>query len=149
MPRTFTGIKPTGRPHLGNYLGMIRPALELARSGEALHCIVDYHALTITPDPAEMRHGVLDLTATLIAFGLDTERTVLYRQSDLPEVCELTWILGCTCPKGVLNRAHAYKAATADNLAHGRDARRRLCRGQGRARRGHRYAHRAGPAASR
>ncbi len=122
MPRTFTGIKPTGRPHLGNYLGMIRPALELARSGEALHCIVDYHALTITPDPAEMRHGVLDLTATLIAFGLDTERTVLYRQSDLPEVCELTWILGCTCPKGVLNRAHAYKAATADNLAHGRDA---------------------------
>jgi tryptophanyl-tRNA synthetase len=87
-----------------------------------LHCIVDYHALTITPDPAEMRHGVLDLTATLIAFGLDTERAVLYRQSDLPEVCELTWILGCTCPKGVLNRAHAYKAATADNLAHGRDA---------------------------
>jgi tryptophanyl-tRNA synthetase len=122
VPRTFTGIKPTGRPHLGNYLGMIRPSLELARSGEALHCIVDYHALTITPDPAQMRRDVLDLTATLIAFGLDTERTVLYRQSDLPEACELTWILGCTCPKGLLNRAHAYKAATADNLAHGRDA---------------------------
>jgi tryptophanyl-tRNA synthetase len=122
VPRTFTGIKPTGQPHLGNYLGMIRPSLELARSAEALFCIVDYHALTITPDPVRMRRDVLDLTATLIAFGLDTERTILYRQSDLPEVCELTWILGCTCPKGVLNRAHAYKAATADNLAHGRDA---------------------------
>jgi tryptophanyl-tRNA synthetase len=121
VSRTFTGIKPTGRPHLGNYLGMIRPSLELASSAEALFCIVDYHALTITPDPARMRRDVLDLTATLIAFGLDTERAILYRQSDLPEVCELTWILGCTCPKGLLNRAHAYKAAAAENLARGRD----------------------------
>jgi tryptophanyl-tRNA synthetase len=122
VPRMFTGIQPTGRPHLGNYLGMIRPSVELARSAEALFCIVDYHALAINPDPGQLRRNVLDLTATLIAFGLDTERTVLYRQSDLPEVCELTWILGCTCPKGLLNRAHAYKAVTADNLAHGRDA---------------------------
>ena len=122
MPRTFTGIKPTGRPHLGNYLGMIRPALELARSGEALHCIVDYHALTITPEPAQLRDRVLDLAATLIACGLDTERTILYRQSDLPETCELAWILGCACPKGLLNRAHAYKAAVAANLASGREA---------------------------
>jgi tryptophanyl-tRNA synthetase len=122
VPRTFTGIKPTGRPHLGNYLGMIRPALELARSGEALHCIVDYHALTITPEPAPLRDLVLDLAATLIACGLDTERTILYRQSDLPETCELAWILGCTCPKGLLNRAHAYKAAVAANLASGREA---------------------------
>jgi len=122
VPRTFTGIKPTGRPHLGNYLGMIRPALELARSGEALHCIVDYHALTITPEPAQLRDRVLDLAATLIACGLDTERTILYRQSDLPETCELAWILGCACPKGLLNRAHAYKAAVAANLASGREA---------------------------
>ncbi len=129
MPRTFTGIKPTGRPHLGNYLGMIRPALELARSGEALHCIVDYHALTITPEPAEIRHGVLDLAATLIACGLDTERTILYRQSDLPEVCELAWILGCTCAKGLLNRAHAYKAMVQDNLAHGREAEQGIAMG--------------------
>ena len=122
MPRMFTGIKPTGRPHLGNYLGMIRPALDLARSGEALFCVVDYHALTTTPDPVQIRQAVLDLTATLIACGLDTERTILYRQSDLPEVCELAWILGCSGPKGLLNRAHAYKAATAANAALGRDA---------------------------
>jgi tryptophanyl-tRNA synthetase len=122
LARTITGIKPTGRPHLGNYLGMIRPALDLARSGEALFFVADYHALTITPPPTEVRDGVLDLTATLIAFGLDTDRTILYRQSDLPELCELTWILSCTCAKGLLNRAHAYKAATADNVAHGREA---------------------------
>lgn len=122
MPRTITGIKPTGRPHLGNYLGMIRPALDLARSGDGLFFVADYHALTITPPPEEVREYVLDLTATLIAFGLDTDQNVIYRQSDLAELCELTWILGCTCPKGLLNRAHAYKAATADNLAHGREA---------------------------
>jgi tryptophanyl-tRNA synthetase len=121
MPRTITGIKPTGRPHLGNYLGMIQPALELARSGEALFFVADYHALTIPP-AERVRERVLDLAATLIAFGLDTERNILYRQSDLPELCELTWILGCTCPKGLLNRAHAYKAAVADNEAHGRAA---------------------------
>jgi len=127
VPRMITGIKPTGRPHLGNYLGMIRPALDLARSagagdGAPLFFVPDYHALTITPPPAELRAAVLDLTATLIAFGLDPDRDILYRQSDLPEVCELTWILGCTCAKGLLNRAHAYKAAVADNLAHGRQA---------------------------
>jgi tryptophanyl-tRNA synthetase len=122
LPRTITGIKPTGRPHLGNYLGMIQPALELTRSGDALFFIADYHALTITPPAEEVRERVLDVTATLMAFGLDTERNVLYRQSDLPELCELTWILSCTTPKGLLNRAHAYKAAVADNLAHGREA---------------------------
>ena len=121
MPRIVTGIKPTGPPHLGNYLGMIRPALDLARSGGALFFIADYHALTITPEAAQVRDGVLDLAATLIAFGLDTDRNILYRQSDLPELCELTWILGCTTAKGLLNRAHAYKAAMADNVAHGRD----------------------------
>jgi tryptophanyl-tRNA synthetase len=121
MPRTITGIKPTGRPHLGNYLGMMQPALELARPGEALFFVADYHALTIPP-AEQVRERVLDLAATLIAFGLDTERNILYRQSDLPELCELTWILGCTCPKGLLNRAHAYKAAVADNEAHGRAA---------------------------
>src|SRR5260370_9427169 len=129
VPRTVSGIKPTGRPHLGNYLGMIRPALELARSGEALFFVADYHALTITPPPSEVREGVLDLAATLIAFGLDTDRTILYRQSDLPELCELTWILGCTCAKGLLNRAHAYKAMVQDNLAHGREAEQGIAMG--------------------
>jgi tryptophanyl-tRNA synthetase len=124
MPRAITGIKPTGRPHLGNYLGMIRPALDLSRSREIemLFFIADYHALTGTREPAQLRHDVLDIAATLVAFGLDTERTVLYRQSDLPEVCELTWILGCVTPKGLLNRAHAYKAATAANAALGKEA---------------------------
>lgn len=121
VPRTITGIKPTGRPHLGNYLGMIRPALELARTSEALCFIADYHALTAVPPPETIRAGVLDLAATLIAFGLDPEQTVLYRQSDVPETCELTWILGCVCPKGLLNRAHAYKAAVQENVAAGRD----------------------------
>jgi tryptophanyl-tRNA synthetase len=121
MPRTITGIKPTGRPHLGNYLGMIRPALDLSRSGEMLCFIADYHALTLTQSAGELRQRVLDLAATVIAFGLDTERAVLYRQSDLPEVAELTWILGCVAPKGLLNRAHAYKAATAANVAVGKE----------------------------
>ena len=84
MPRTVSGIKPTGRPHLGNYLGMIRPALELARSGEALFFVADYHALTITPPASEVREGVLDLAATLIAFGLDTDRTILYASPIFP-----------------------------------------------------------------
>lgn len=121
MAPTITGIKPTGLPHLGNYLGMIRPALELARTSDALCFIADYHALTTVPQPDSIRIGALDLAATLIAFGLDPERTVLYRQSDVPEICELTWILSCVCQKGLLNRAHAYKAAVQANLAAGRD----------------------------
>jgi tryptophanyl-tRNA synthetase len=121
VPPTVTGIKPTGLPHLGNYLGMIRPALDLARGSDSLCFIADYHALTTIPPPDSIRESVLDLTATLIAFGLDTERTVLYRQSDVPEICELTWILSCVAQKGLLNRAHAYKAAVQENLAAGRD----------------------------
>ena len=96
---------------------MIQPAVELAHSGGALFFTADYHTLTITPPAEEVRERVLDLAATLIAFGLDTERNILYRQSDLPELCELTWILGCATPKGLLNRAHAYKAAVQGNLA--------------------------------
>jgi tryptophanyl-tRNA synthetase len=121
VDRTVTGIKPTGRPHLGNYLGMIRPALDLARTSEALCFIADHHALTTVPSPDTIRAHTLDLAATLIAFGLDPGRTVLYRQSDVPQICELTWILGCVCPKGLLNRAHAYKAAVQENVAAGRD----------------------------
>ena len=121
MPRVVTGIKPTGRPHLGNYLGMIRPGLEAASAGNALFFIADYHALTTTRSAAQLRAGVFDLAATLIAFGLEPGRTVLYRQSDLPEVCELAWILACVASKGLLNRAHAYKSAAQRNIALGRD----------------------------
>lgn len=121
MPRIVTGIKPTGLPHLGNYLGMIRPTLRLAQSGETLCFIADYHALTTVPAPQVIRDASLDLAATLIAFGLDPGRSILYRQSDVPEICELTWILGCVAQKGLLNRAHAYKAAVQANTAAGRD----------------------------
>lgn len=121
MKTAVTGIKPTGIPHLGNYLGMYRPALELARDHLAFYFIADYHALTVEAPPAvrlELSHQV---AATSLALGLDPSRAVLYRQSDLPEVCELAWILACVTPKGMLNRAHAYKAARDANLASGRD----------------------------
>ena len=121
MPVSITGIKPTGTPHLGNYLGMIRPALSLAERTEAFCFVADYHAMTTTRDPDRLRAQTLEVAATWLALGFDAERSVLYRQSDLPEVCELVWILSCVTPKGLLNRAHAYKAAVQDNRAAGRD----------------------------
>lgn len=117
-----SGIKPTGRVHLGNYLGMIRPVLRLADEHEAYVFVADGHALTTVEDPAGLARMSRELTAVLLALGLDPARTVLYRQSDLPELFELSWILACTTPKGALNRAHAYKAAVAANLAGGRPA---------------------------
>jgi tryptophanyl-tRNA synthetase len=121
MKRIVTGIKPTGTPHLGNYLGMIRPALDLTRDFEALYFIADYHALTLTKNGAEVRRLSYEAVATWLALGLDPARSVLYRQSDVPEVCELAWILFCVTPKGLLNRAHAYKAAVDENLRRERD----------------------------
>jgi tryptophanyl-tRNA synthetase len=113
----LTGIKPSGRPHLGNLLGAIRPALELARdpSLRALYFIADYHALTTQRDPRAYAELTRDVAATWIAFGLDPERVVIYRQSDIPEVFELSWILACFTPKGWMNKAHAYKACVQDN----------------------------------
>jgi tryptophanyl-tRNA synthetase len=121
MKTAVTGIKPTGIPHLGNYLGMYRPALELARDHEAFYFVADYHAMTIAASPEARRELTYQVAATSLALGLDPARAVLYRQSDLPEVCELAWILACVTPKGLLNRAHAYKAARDANLAAGRD----------------------------
>lgn len=121
MQRALTGIKPTGTPHLGNYLGMIRPALALAGRYDAYYFIADYHALTAIKDGAEMRRLSYEVAATWLALGLDPERTVMYRQSDVPEVCELTWLLQCVTPKGLLNRAHAYKAAVDENRRHDHD----------------------------
>lgn len=109
----LTGIKPTGSPHLGNYIGAIRPALELARRSPEAHAmffLADYHALTLVKDPARFRDLCHELAATWIACGLDHERQVFYRQSDVPEVFELSWILSCSTSKGLMNRAHAYKA---------------------------------------
>lgn len=121
MSIVVSGIKPTGTPHLGNYLGMIRPALRLAEQHEAYYFVADYHALTTTPDPAVLRARSREVAATMLALGLDPERTALYRQSDVPSVCELAAILGCVAPKGLMNRAHAYKAAVDDNIRDGRD----------------------------
>jgi len=117
-----SGIKPTGRVHLGNYLGMIRPVLRLAAQHEAYVFVADGHALTTVEDPAELARTSRELTAVLLALGLDPARTVLYRQSELPEVFELARILACSTPKGALNRAPAYKAAVAANRAAGRQA---------------------------
>ena len=88
MPVSITGIKPTGTPHLGNYLGMIRPALSLAERTEAFCFVADYHAMTTTRDPDLLRAQTLEVAATWLALGNDSDRSVLYRQSDLPEVCE-------------------------------------------------------------
>lgn len=116
-----TGIKPSGSPHLGNYLGMIRPALALAERFKAVYFIADLHALTSVRDAAELRQLSYEATATWLALGLYPAKVILYRQSDLPEVAELAWILSCVTPKGLLNRAHAYKAATDANRESGRE----------------------------
>jgi tryptophanyl-tRNA synthetase len=122
MGVALTGIKPTGTPHLGNELGMIRPALQLAERYEAYYFIADYHALTTVKDGDEVRRLSYEVAATWLALGLDPERVTLYRQSDVPQVTELTWILSCVTPKGLLNRAHAYKAAVDENRDNDRDA---------------------------
>ncbi len=119
---TLTGIKPTGQPHIGNYLGMIKPALELAEIYQALYFIADYHALTTVRDKKELVYLTHQVTATWLALGLNPDEVIFYRQSDIPEVFELSWVLSCFTAKGLLNRAHAYKALVDDNLAEGREA---------------------------
>ena len=112
---SLTGIKPTGEPHLGNYIGAIKPALTLAEEYEALYFVADYHALTTIRDPHLLRHYTRAVAATWIAAGLDPDRVIFYRQSDIPEIFELKWILACMTAKGLANRAHAYKAARDRN----------------------------------
>ncbi len=112
--RSLSGIKPTGMPHLGNYLGMIQPAIELQEEFDAFYFVADYHALTTVRDPEKMRQMVYEITANFLAFGLDPDRAAFFRQSDIPEVTELTWVLSCVTHMGLLQRAHAYKAAKQD-----------------------------------
>jgi len=109
--RSLSGIKPTGMPHLGNYLGMIRPAVDLQDTHDAYYFVADLHSLTSTHDPAVLREHSYDITAIFLAFGLDPSRAVFWRQSDVPEVTELSWILSCVTSMGMLERAHAWKAA--------------------------------------
>ncbi len=120
MRVALTGFKPTGTAHLGNYLGMIRPALDLVHDYDAYYFVADEHALTTVHDAKKMRELSDEIAATYIALGLDTEKSVLYRQSDVPQTFELAWILSCVTPKGLLNRAHAYKAIVDENDAAGR-----------------------------
>ncbi|RJQ86154.1 MAG: tryptophan--tRNA ligase [Desulfobacteraceae bacterium] len=118
----LTGIKPTGKPHIGNFLGMIRPAIDLSGRYRAFYFIADYHALTTYKDRATLQRHIYEVAATWLALGLDPGRVVFFRQSDIAEVFELTWILSCWAPKGLLNRAHAYKTAVQTNQDEGKEA---------------------------
>lgn len=121
--RILTGITTTGTPHLGNFVGAIRPAIAASRddSVESFFFLADYHALIKCHDPAQVRQSSKEIAATWLALGLDTSRAVFYRQSDIPEITELTWILTCNAAKGLMNRAHAYKAAVQANEEVGED----------------------------
>ncbi|HPV14303.1 MAG TPA: tryptophan--tRNA ligase [Candidatus Cloacimonadota bacterium] len=117
----LTGIKPTGIPHLGNYLGAIRPALELSKTCEARYFIADYHALNACKDPAVLRKMTLEVAATWLAAGLDPDKVLIYKQSLVPQTHELLTILMAFTPKGLMNRAHAYKAMLQSNAEAGKD----------------------------
>ena len=121
--RFLTGITTSGTPHLGNYVGSIRPSVQASRRAdvESFYFLADYHALIKIDEPARIQRSTLEIAASWLAAGLDPERVVFYRQSDVPEIPELTWFLTCVIGKGVLNRAHAYKAAVDKNTAVGAD----------------------------
>jgi len=122
--RVLTGITTTGTPHLGNYVGAIRPAVAASWRDDvdAFYFMADYHALIKSDDPARIERSRLEIAATWLAAGLDPQRVTFYRQSDIPEIPELTWFLTCVTAKGLLNRAHAYKAAVDKNTESGEDA---------------------------
>ncbi|MEM9058678.1 MAG: tryptophan--tRNA ligase [Pseudomonadota bacterium] len=117
----LTGITTTGTPHIGNYVGAIRPGIAASQDATAEHFyfLADYHSLAKNEDPDKIVRSTLEIAAAWLALGLDTERAYLYRQSDIPEIPELTWILTGMTAKGLLNRSHAYKAAVQDNEAGG------------------------------
>jgi tryptophanyl-tRNA synthetase len=111
--RILSGIQPTGRPHLGNYFGMMEPAIRLQHEGEAFYFIADYHALTTIHDPADLRQHCRDLALDFLACGLDPAKATFFRQSDVPEVTELAWMLNCVTPMPMLENAHSFKDKTA------------------------------------
>ena len=117
MPRILSGIKPTGRPHIGNYFGMMRPAIEWQDRGDALYFIADYHALTTVTDPVKLREDTHGIAVDFLACGLDPTKATFFKQSDVPEVTELTWLLSVLTPMGLLERCHAYKDALAKGFA--------------------------------
>ncbi len=121
--RVLTGITTTGTPHLGNYVGAIRPTVQASRDlgTDGFYFLADYHALIKCDEPARIQRSTLEIAASWIASGLDPEKVTFYRQSDIPEIPELTWLLTCVTGKGVLNRAHAYKASVDKNHDAGKD----------------------------
>lgn len=114
--RILSGIQPSGQLHLGNYFGMMQPAIALQDEGQAFYFIADYHALTTVSDPASLRRNVEGVALDFLACGLDPAKAVFFRQSDVPEVTELSWILSCVCPMGLLERCVAYKDKVARGL---------------------------------
>ena len=118
----LTGIKPTGMPHLGNYVGAIQPALELTKnpSVESYLFVADYHSLTTVKNAQDLSKMIYQVSAAWLACGLDPQKTVMYRQSDIPELFELNWILSCITPKGLMNRGHSYKALVQANRQSGK-----------------------------
>ena len=121
--RVLTGITTSGSPHLGNYVGAIRPAIVASQSAdhESFFFLADYHALIKAQDPERLHQSTKEIAAAWLALGLDTRKAVFYRQSDIPEIPQLTWLLTCMTAKGLMNRAHAYKGSVADNVAAGED----------------------------
>ena len=119
IQRFLTGITPSGTPHLGNYVGAIRPSVQASLRADIqnFYFLADYHALIKVDDPARIQRSTMEIAASWLASGLDHERVTFYRQSDIPEIAELTWLLTCVTSKGLLNRAHAYKAAVDQNTA--------------------------------
>ena len=120
----LTGITTTGTPHLGNDVGAIKPAIQASHGGDvsSFYFLADDHALIKCREPEVVHRSTLEIAATWLALGLDTDKAVFYRQSDIPEISELTWLLTCVTAKGLMNRAHAYKAAVQENLDKGEDA---------------------------
>ncbi len=114
--RILSGLQPTGRLHIGNYFGMMKPALALQHEGEAFYFIADYHSLTAIHNAAELRENVLNLATDFLACGLNPEKAVFFRQSDVPEHTELAWILSCLTPVPMLENAHSYKDKVANNV---------------------------------
>ena len=124
MKTVLTGITPSGIPHLGNYIGAIKPSIEQSRHSDlrSLYFIADYHSLVKLWDPTLRQQYIYEIAAAWLALGLDPKQTIFYRQSHIPEILELNWILNTISAKGLLNRAHAYKDAVAKNIAENQDA---------------------------
>lgn len=123
MQTVLTGVQPTSKPHLGNYAGAMRPAIEASQQPDTQtwFFIADYHALTSIHDPKVLQQNIYEVAASWLACGLDPAKTVFYRQSDVPEILELNWVLSCFTPKGLMNRAHAYKAKVQENQENGKE----------------------------